>query len=154
MAYWGESRCSCPALYIQKERHYQKRSSSKVSNRLFTCWHMHRCCAKYRLELHLLTHSTRKPPNTLPLVGNGLLFLQAREKLFAWFVKCERIFGHETFELYVPSLPPGVVINDPRNLDYVFKNEAIFAKGEFMKKPLWDLFGECFGLAHTAAEQS
>lgn len=42
----------------------------------------------------------------------------------------------------MPSLPPGVVINDPRNLDYVFKNEGIFAKGEFMKKPLWDLFGE------------
>ncbi|KAJ4393633.1 hypothetical protein N0V93_002846 [Gnomoniopsis smithogilvyi] len=83
----------------------------------------------------------RKPPNTLPLVGNGLLFLQAREKLFSWFVKCERIFGHETFELYVPSLPPGVVINDPRNLAFVFKNEGLFAKGEFMKKPLWDLFG-------------
>lgn len=85
----------------------------------------------------------RKPPNTLPLVGNGLLFLQAREKLFSWFVKCERLFGLETFELYVPSLPPGVVINDPRNLDFVFKNEGIFAKGQFMKKPLWDLFGEC-----------
>ncbi|POS77399.1 cytochrome P450 [Diaporthe helianthi] len=83
----------------------------------------------------------RKPPNTLPLVGNGILFLQARQKLFSWFVKCERIFGHETFELYVPSLPPGVVINDPANLDYVFKNEAIFSKGDFVKKPLWDLFG-------------
>ncbi|KAK7716207.1 hypothetical protein SLS64_003359 [Diaporthe eres] len=83
----------------------------------------------------------RKPPNTLPLVGNGILFLQARQKLFSWFVKCERIFGHETFELYVPSLPPGVVINDPANLDYVFRNEAIFSKGDFVKKPLWDLFG-------------
>ncbi|KAJ0109813.1 cytochrome p450 [Diaporthe amygdali] len=83
----------------------------------------------------------RKPPNTLPLAGNGILFLQARQKLFSWFVKCERIFGHETFELYVPSLPPGVVINDPANLDYVFKNEAIFSKGDFVKKPLWDLFG-------------
>lgn len=75
-------------------------------------------------------------------MGNGLVFLQAREKLFAWFVRCERIFGHETFELYVPSLPPGVVINDPQNLEYVFKHEGIFAKGEFMKEPLWDLFGE------------
>ncbi|KAI3398224.1 hypothetical protein diail_9701 [Diaporthe ilicicola] len=83
----------------------------------------------------------RKPPNTLPLAGNGILFLQARQKLFSWFVKCERIFGHETFELYVPSLPPGVVINDPSNLDHVFKNEAIFSKGDFVKKPLWDLFG-------------
>ncbi|KAG8170269.1 hypothetical protein KVR01_001014 [Diaporthe batatas] len=83
----------------------------------------------------------RTPPNTLPLVGNGILFLQARQKLFSWFAKCERIFGHETFELYVPSLPPGVVINDPVNLDHVFKNEAIFSKGDFVKKPLWDLFG-------------
>lgn len=84
----------------------------------------------------------RKPPNTLPLVGNGILFLQARENLFSWFAKCERIFGHETFELYVPSLPPGVVINDPVNLDFIFKNEGAFSKGDFVKKPLWDLFGQ------------
>lgn len=56
-------------------------------------------------------------------------------------MRCERLFGPETFELYVPSLPPGVVINDPRNLDYVFRNEGLFAKGAFMKAPLWDLFG-------------
>lgn len=86
--------------------------------------------------------NNRKPPNTLPLVGNGLHFLQDRNKLFAWFVQCERLFGRETFELYVPSLPPGIVINDPQNLDFVFKNERIFAKGAFMKKPLWDLFGQ------------
>ncbi|KAK8069060.1 cytochrome P450 [Apiospora phragmitis] len=66
----------------------------------------------------------RKPPNTLPLVGNGILFLQARQKLFSWFVKCERQFGYETFQISVPSLPPGVVINDPRNLEYVFKHEG------------------------------
>lgn len=84
---------------------------------------------------------SRKPPNTLPLAGNGLLFLQARQKLFAWFVKCERIFGRETYELYVPSLHPGVVINDPRNLEFVLKNESIFTKGDFVKQPLWDLFG-------------
>lgn len=41
----------------------------------------------------------------------------------------------------MPSLPPGVVINDPRNLDFVFRNEGLFAKGAFMKAPLWDLFG-------------
>lgn len=76
-------------------------------------------------------------------MGNGLLFLQARQKLFAWFVKCERIFARETFELYVPSLHPGVVINDPRNLDFVLKNESLFTKGDFVKQPLWDLFGEC-----------
>jgi hypothetical protein len=74
-------------------------------------------------------------------VGNGILFLQARHKLFSWFVKCERLFGFETFQIYVPSLPPGVVINDPKNLEYVFKNEGIFAKGDFFKRRSWDLFG-------------
>ncbi|EKD15279.1 uncharacterized protein L3040_001646 [Drepanopeziza brunnea f. sp. 'multigermtubi'] len=83
----------------------------------------------------------RRPPNTLPLVGNGILFLQARHKLFSWFVKCERQFGFETFQIAVPSLPPGVVINDPKNLEYVFKNEGIFAKGNFFKRRSWDLFG-------------
>ena len=81
------------------------------------------------------------PPNTLPLVGNGLLFLQARQKLFAWFVKCERQFGYETFQISVPSLPPGVVVHDPRNLEYVFKHEGVFAKGAFVKQRSWDLFG-------------
>ena len=75
------------------------------------------------------------------MVGNGLLFLQARQKLFSWFVKCERIFGHETFEISVPTLPPGVVINDPRNLEFVYKHEGTFGKGEFVKRPLADLFG-------------
>jgi hypothetical protein len=84
----------------------------------------------------------RRPPNTLPLVGNGLLFLQARHKLFSWFVKCERQFGFETFQISVPSLPPGVVINDPRNLEYVLKNEGIFAKGNFFKSRSWGLFGK------------
>ncbi len=58
-------------------------------------------------------------------------------------MKCERQFGFETFEISVPSLPPGVVINDPRNLEYVLKNEGIFAKGVFFKKRSWDLFGAC-----------
>ncbi|KAI8950304.1 cytochrome P450 [Xylaria longipes] len=83
----------------------------------------------------------RKPPNTLPIAGNGLLFLQDRKKLFSWFVKCERQFGLETFQITVPSLHPGVVINDPSNLDYVFKNEGVFAKGDFVKQRSWDLFG-------------
>jgi hypothetical protein len=34
-----------------------------------------------------------------------------------------------------------VVINDPKNLEYVLKNEGIFAKGDFFKKRSWDLFG-------------
>ncbi|OTB00887.1 hypothetical protein M426DRAFT_323891 [Hypoxylon sp. CI-4A] len=83
----------------------------------------------------------RKPPNTLPLAGNGILFLQPRQKLFSWFVKCEKLFGYETFQISVPTLPPGVVINDPKNLEYVFKNEGIFSKGDFFKRLSWDLFG-------------
>ncbi|OTA91869.1 hypothetical protein M434DRAFT_12745 [Hypoxylon sp. CO27-5] len=83
----------------------------------------------------------RKSPNTLPLVGNGILFLQPRQKLFSWFVKCERQFGPETFQISVPTLPPGVVINDPKNLDYVFKNEGVFSKGDLFKRLSWDLFG-------------
>ncbi|KAF8862255.1 cytochrome P450 [Acephala macrosclerotiorum] len=83
----------------------------------------------------------RRPPNTLLIVGNGILFLQDRHKLFSWFVKCERLFGFETFQISVPSLPPGVVINDPKNLEYVFKNEGIFTKGDFFKRRSWDLFG-------------
>ena len=86
--------------------------------------------------------TARKPPNTLPLAGNGILFLQARRKLFAWFVKCQRQFGYETFQVAVPTLPPGVVINDPRVLDFVFKNEgSLISKGSFVKGMLWDLFG-------------
>ena len=57
-------------------------------------------------------------------------------------MKCERQFGFETFQISVPSLPPGVVINDPKNLEYVFKNEGIFAKGDFFKRRSWDLFGK------------
>jgi hypothetical protein len=56
-------------------------------------------------------------------------------------VKCEHQFGFETFQISVPSLPPGVVINDPKNLEYVFKNEGIFCKGDFFKRRSWDLFG-------------
>ncbi|XXG95626.1 hypothetical protein Hte_001894 [Hypoxylon texense] len=88
-----------------------------------------------------LLEDSGKPPNTLPIVGNGILFLQARQKLFSWFVKCEQQFGHETFQISVPTLPPGVVINDPRNLEYVFKNEGIFSKGDFFKRLSRDLFG-------------
>lgn len=86
--------------------------------------------------------SFRKAPNSLPFIGNGLLFLQDRHKLLAWFAKCERIFGLETFAIRVPSLPPGVVINDPKNLEFVLKNEDIFSKGDFFKRRSWDLFGK------------
>jgi hypothetical protein len=57
-------------------------------------------------------------------------------------VKCEHLFGYETFQISVPTLPPGVVINDPKNLEYVLKNEGIFSKGEFFRYRSRDLFGE------------
>ncbi|KAK4249692.1 cytochrome P450 [Corynascus novoguineensis] len=83
----------------------------------------------------------RNPPDTLPLVGNGLKFLQSRWELFSWFDKCQRQFGYETVALRVPTLPPGVLIHDPRNLDFVFKNEGLFTKGDFVKQRSWALFG-------------
>ncbi|KAK2049144.1 cytochrome P450 [Colletotrichum somersetense] len=83
----------------------------------------------------------QRPPGTLPLAGNGINFLRNRQKLLDWFTKCEQIYGYETLQISVPSLPPGVIISDPRNLDFVFKNEGIFAKGEFFQARSRDLFG-------------
>ncbi|EXJ57032.1 hypothetical protein A1O7_07376 [Cladophialophora yegresii CBS 114405] len=63
---------------------------------------------------------------------------------------CQRIFGHETFEISVPSLPPGVVINSPEVLEYVLKNEASITKGEFFRDRSWDLFG--YGIINATGE--
>ncbi|TEA11427.1 Cytochrome P450 86B1 [Colletotrichum sidae] len=93
------------------------------------------------LLLGVVTIVLLRPPNTLPLVGNGVIFLGDRQKLFDWFTKCEQLYGYETLQISVPSLPPGVIINDPKNLDYVFKNEGIFGKGDFFKDRSRDLFG-------------
>jgi hypothetical protein len=97
---------------------------------------------------------TRKPPNTLPLVGNGILFLQARQKLLSWFVKCERQHGYETLALSVPTLPPGVLISDPKIVDFIFHNEGVFTKGDFVKRRSWDLFGELSTFASFIARLS
>ncbi|KAF4442140.1 hypothetical protein F53441_11816 [Fusarium austroafricanum] len=83
----------------------------------------------------------RKPPNSLPLVGNGIIFLQPRQRLFSWFHRCERLYGYSTLCITVPTLPPGVIINDPQNLDFIFRNEGVFEKGDFFKQRSWDLFG-------------
>ncbi|KAH7319688.1 cytochrome P450, partial [Stachybotrys elegans] len=92
-----------------------------------------------------ITRSDGKPlkpaPNTLPLVGNGLFFLQARQILLAWFVRCQRTAGLETLALRVPSLPPGAVVHDPRIVDFIFRNEECFKKGEFVTERIFDLFG-------------
>lgn len=82
-----------------------------------------------------------RPPGTLPLAGNGIWFLQPRHKLLDWFVQCERLIGFDTFEISVPSLPPGIVINDPANVEHVLKNNDIFVKGDFFRVRSWDLFG-------------
>lgn len=89
----------------------------------------------------LLTKMTRNPPNTLPLLGNGIIFLQPRQRLFAWFTECERRFGYETLGISVPSLPPGVIVSDPRNLDFVLNNSDVFEKGAFFKDRARALFG-------------
>lgn len=83
----------------------------------------------------------KNPRDSLPLVGNGIVFLQSRQKLFTWFHRREREFGLESYQITVPTLPPGVVINDPICLDYVFKNEALFNKGAFVTERSKDLFG-------------
>ncbi|EXJ67418.1 uncharacterized protein A1O5_09431 [Cladophialophora psammophila CBS 110553] len=60
------------------------------------------------------------------------------------------MFGRETFEISVPSLPPGVVINSPQVLDYVLKNEAAITKGDFFRERSWDLFG--YGIINASGE--
>ena len=86
----------------------------------------------------------------MPFAGNGIWFLQARHKLLDWFSLCERQTGFETFEIAVPSLPAGIVINDPANVEHVLKNNDVFIKGDFFRVRSWDLFGmsECAGRSH------
>lgn len=82
-----------------------------------------------------------RPPDTLPLIGNGLRFVQDRQILFDWFCREEERFKGETYQISVPSLPPGVVINNPKCMDYVFKNHTTFIKGDFLVNRTVDLFG-------------
>ena len=56
-------------------------------------------------------------------------------------MQCERQSDLSTFEISVPSLPPGVVINDPKNVEHVLKNDELFIKGSFFRSRSWDLFG-------------
>jgi hypothetical protein len=50
--------------------------------------------------------------------------------------------GFQTYEIPVPSLPPAVLINDPKNLEFVLKNTDTFVKGNFFRSRSWDLFGK------------
>ncbi|KAH7009034.1 cytochrome P450 [Ilyonectria destructans] len=83
----------------------------------------------------------REAPGTLPFLGHGLVFLRPRQQLFVWFTRCIQQYGHETLRIAIPTLPPGVIIADPVNLDYVFKHEEMFEKGQFFRRRLQDLFG-------------
>lgn len=75
-------------------------------------------------------------------MGNGILFLQPRQKLLAWFARCARAHGTETLRIGVPSLPPGVILACPANLDFVFRHDGgVFAKGGFFRERSLDLFG-------------
>ncbi|KAL8668287.1 MAG: hypothetical protein Q9168_007082 [Polycauliona sp. 1 TL-2023] len=82
-----------------------------------------------------------RPPGTLPFAGNGLWFLQPRHQLLDWFVGANHQTGFSTFEISVPSLPPAVVISDPKNVEHVLKNNDVFIKGSFFRSRSWDLFG-------------
>jgi hypothetical protein len=116
--------------------------------------HRHGKALRYLTHLRSLIHSNsedvftytsfprRTPPNTLPILGNAIKFIQPRHILFDWFVECQREFGHETLQISVPTLPPGVMISSPDNLEFVLKNESVITKGEFFKKRSWDLFGK------------
>ncbi|KAK4936155.1 hypothetical protein LTR10_022904 [Elasticomyces elasticus] len=101
-------------------------------------------------KIHRNGEKLKRPPNTLPVLGNAIVFLRPRHVLFDWFVKCQQIFGRETFEISVPSLPPGVVINSPENLEFVLKNESIITKGDFFKQRSWDLFG--YGIINATGD--
>lgn len=82
-----------------------------------------------------------RPSDTLPLLGNAIRFLQPRHQLFPWFLTQQRQFSGQTYAISVPSLPPGVVISSPENLEFVLKNESLVTKGDFFRTRAWDLFG-------------
>ncbi|MCJ1478161.1 hypothetical protein MMC13_006837 [Lambiella insularis] len=82
-----------------------------------------------------------RPPGTLPFAGNGLWFLQPRHKLLDWFAQVQPVVGFDTYEISIPSLPPAIVVSDPKNVEHVLKNNELFIKGEFFRSRSWDLFG-------------
>lgn len=105
------------------------------------------------LPLLLLVHALLRPPirrnggplpkapNTLPLLGNALHFLRPRHELLSWFAACERRSPHQTLQISVPTVGVGVIVSAPPNVDFVLRNEGVFAKGDFVKSRSWDLFG-------------
>ena len=82
-----------------------------------------------------------RAPNSLPLLGNALHFLRPRNELLAWFTACERRYPHQTLQISVPTVGLGVIVSAPSNVEFVLRNEGVFAKGDFVKSRSWDLFG-------------
>lgn len=82
----------------------------------------------------------RRPPGTLPFAGYGLWFLRPRYTLLQWLAHVQDDMGFETFELPVPSLPPAVLVNDPKILEQVLRDTSTFVKGHFFKARSEDLF--------------
>ncbi|KAL8873385.1 MAG: hypothetical protein Q9174_001141 [Haloplaca sp. 1 TL-2023] len=122
------------------------RSSDLIRNRVLNnvnhdieSQHSSKAAASFLFKCHRAP--IVRPPGTLPLAGNGLWFLQPRHKLLDWFVGANHQTGFSTFEISVPSLPPAIVISDPKNVEHVLKNNDIFVKGSFFRSRSWDLFG-------------
>ncbi|KAJ6259664.1 Cytochrome P450 [Drechslerella dactyloides] len=111
----------------------------------------------YRWTHRIRRHGQRlrKPPGTLPFFGNGLKFLLLdRQSLFDWFSEIHNdVFGFETYEISVPTLPPGIVISDPEVLDLVMKREGKegFGKGPFFEERSWHLFGR-YGIINASGQ--
>ncbi|MCJ1251692.1 hypothetical protein MMC30_008927, partial [Trapelia coarctata] len=82
-----------------------------------------------------------RPPGTLLFAGNGLWFLQPRHKLLEWFAQVQPEVGFDTYEIAIPSLPAAILVNDPKNVEHVLKNNELFIKGNFFRSRSWDLFG-------------
>lgn len=50
----------------------------------------------------------------------------------------------------MPTLPPGVIVANPVNLEFILKNEHLVSKGEFVKSRSWDLFG--YGIINASGD--
>lgn len=80
-------------------------------------------------------------PNGYPVVGHGFQFLRQRHRLLDWFSQIQRQHGFETLQISVPTLPPGVIVSNPANIEFVLKNEQLVGKGEFTRTRMDQLFG-------------
>lgn len=73
--------------------------------------------------------------------GMQLAYLSLSPLLLTSSPSCIQQYGHETLGISIPTLPPGVIISNPVNLEHLFQNEGLFQKGDFFRARLQDLFG-------------